>query len=266
MKKYISFSGGVESTTMCILYGKGATAIWCDTGWEHDVMSKRIDDCEARLKEIHEGDFELIRAKPSVTAKDIKVSRLQDYIRKMMFMPNIRARYCTNDFKIQPIEKILKTAGECELMLGFNADEEPGEGKNRIGNLEKLKNVKYTYPLYAAGYDRDMCEDILRLYGLHPDFPVYMKRGGCVGCIFKSVAEFKALYYFNRAEFDDNLNLENEVQDKRKKFFTLSVSQRSFTSIAAECEREISLWGREQVEKMYQKVKPGQSCGPFCQR
>ncbi len=24
MNKYISFSGGVESTTMCILYGKGA--------------------------------------------------------------------------------------------------------------------------------------------------------------------------------------------------------------------------------------------------
>jgi PP-loop superfamily ATP-utilizing enzyme len=29
MKRFISFSGGVESTTMCILYGKGATAIWC---------------------------------------------------------------------------------------------------------------------------------------------------------------------------------------------------------------------------------------------
>lgn len=227
-------------------------------------MYKRIDDCEKRLKEIHDGDFELIRVTPSVTAKGEKVSRLQDYISRMFFMPNIQARYCTNDFKIKPIEKMLKNAGECELMLGFNADEEPG--KVRIGNLEKLKNVKYTYPLFEAGYDREMCEDILRLYGLHPDFPVYMKRGGCVGCIFKSVAEFKALYFFNRSEFEDNMRLENEVQDKRKKFFSLSVSQRSFASIAAECERELQMWGAEEVEKMYQKIKPGQSCGPFCQR
>jgi len=38
IKKFISFSGGVESTTMCLLYGKGATAIWCDTGAEHKEM------------------------------------------------------------------------------------------------------------------------------------------------------------------------------------------------------------------------------------
>jgi 3'-phosphoadenosine 5'-phosphosulfate sulfotransferase (PAPS reductase)/FAD synthetase len=264
MNKYISFSGGVESTTMCILYGKGAKAIWCDTGWEHDVMYQRIDDCEKRLKEIHDGDFELIRVKPNVTARGIKVSRVQDYIRQMMFMPSGLQRYCTNQFKIAPIEKMLKNAGECELMLGFNADEEPG--KIRLGNLEKLKNVKYTYPLFDAGYDRDMCEDILRLYGLHPDFPVYMKRGGCVGCIFKSVPEFKAMYFFSRSEFDENLKLENEVQDKRKRFFTLSMSQKPFQVIADECEREIQMWGRDNVEKMYQKVKPGQSCGPFCQR
>ena len=69
MKRFISFSGGVESTTMCILYGKGATAIWCDTGAEHDEMYERIDYCEKRLKEIHNGDFELIRLKASVMVK-----------------------------------------------------------------------------------------------------------------------------------------------------------------------------------------------------
>lgn len=41
-KRFISFSGGVESTTMCILYGKGATAIWCDTGDEEPEMYKQI--------------------------------------------------------------------------------------------------------------------------------------------------------------------------------------------------------------------------------
>jgi 3'-phosphoadenosine 5'-phosphosulfate sulfotransferase (PAPS reductase)/FAD synthetase len=57
MKKFISFSGGVESTTMCILYGKGAKAIWCDTGAEVTEMYDRMELVESRLKELHKGDF-----------------------------------------------------------------------------------------------------------------------------------------------------------------------------------------------------------------
>jgi hypothetical protein len=45
---------------MSILYGKGATAIWCDTGAEHDLMYDRIDMVEQKLKELHNGDFELV--------------------------------------------------------------------------------------------------------------------------------------------------------------------------------------------------------------
>jgi 3'-phosphoadenosine 5'-phosphosulfate sulfotransferase (PAPS reductase)/FAD synthetase len=263
MSKYISFSGGVESTTMCILYGKGATAIWCDTGWEHDVMYDRINFCERILKELHEGDFELIRIKPKVTAKEVQVDKLQDYIESMSFMPSKMARYCTDRFKIQPIEKFLKSAGDCELMLGFNADEEPR--KVRVGNLEKLKNVQYTYPLYQQGYTREMCEDILHAHGLHPEFPVYMKRGGCIGCIFKSVAEFKAMYFFNKPEFMKVLELEERIQDQRKKFFTISMSQKPMRFIMDQCESELNQWG-DQVFEMYRKVKIDQSCGAFCHR
>ena len=261
MKRFISFSGGVESTTMCILYGKGATAIWCDAGWEHRAMYERMDDVEQRLKELHGGDFELMRVKPKAKAKGVEVERLQDYILHGQFMPTKRQRYCTRLFKIEPIESLLESAGECELMIGFNADEE-----DRTGNLEKLPNVAYRYPLIESGYTREMCEDILNIHGLHPDFPNYMQRGGCVGCIFKSVAEFKAMYFFSRDEFDENRRLEESIQDRRDEFFTLSMSQRSFASIAEECEREISLWGRDAVLDMYRKIKATQSCGAFCHR
>lgn len=43
IKRFIAFSGGVESTTMCILYGKGATAVFTDTGSEHAEMYRRIE-------------------------------------------------------------------------------------------------------------------------------------------------------------------------------------------------------------------------------
>jgi 3'-phosphoadenosine 5'-phosphosulfate sulfotransferase (PAPS reductase)/FAD synthetase len=247
---------------MCILYGKAATAIWADTGWEQEKMYERIDQVEAQLKNYHGGDFSIIRIKPSVKARDKVVNTLQDYIKEYSFMPSKQHRYCTRLFKIEPIDEFLSSQGECELMIGLNADEE----NEREGNWGLSPNVKYTYPLIEAGYSREMCEDILHLHGLHPNFPPYMQRGGCVGCIFKSVAELKAMYYFSKEEFEKTKQLEEGIQDQRKKFFTLSMSQRSFQDIEDECKREISLWGEEKIKDMYQKVKGAQSCGPFCHR
>lgn len=61
MKTFIAFSGGVESTTMCLLYGKGATAVFTDTGSEHKAMYARINAMESYLTKHHKGDFKLIR-------------------------------------------------------------------------------------------------------------------------------------------------------------------------------------------------------------
>lgn len=264
MKRFISLSGGVESTTMCILYGKGAKAIWCDTGWEHKPMYDRMDKLEEKLKELHNGDFEIIRIKPSVTVKGQKVQRLQDKIERSQFMPSKFRRYCTGEFKIKPIDNFLKSQGDCELMIGFNSDEEPS--KDRTGNFMKCKNVNYKYPLFEDGYSREMCEDILNVYGLHPNFPIYMKRGGCKGCIFKSIAEFKALYFFDRQEFIEVKELEEKIQDKRKKFFSISMSHKPMSHIQELCETEIKMFGEENIKSMYHKIKPSQSCGAFCHR
>jgi len=262
MKKFIAFSGGVESTTMCILYGKGATALFADTGWEHEKMYERLDNVEQQLKELHGGDFRIKRVKASAKVKGQKVSALPEYIKGYKWMPTKQRRYCTRVFKIEPIDNYLKEQGDCELMIGFNADEEDA----RVGNKMELPNVDYTYPLAKEGLTREMCEDILNVHSLHPNFPNYMQRGGCVGCIFKTVSEFKAMYFFSRFEFEQNRKLEETIQDERKKFFTLSMSQRSFSQIASECEREKELWGEEEVRRMYAKVKASQSCGAFCHR
>lgn len=261
MQKFISFSGGVESTAMCLLYGKGAKAIWCDTGAEHSLMYDRIDYCEAKLKEFHNGNFELIRIKPSVTCRGEKVQSLTEYIQWSMFMPSKQRRYCTGRFKIEPIDLFLSQQGECELMIGFNSEEDA-----RVGNLEKAKNVRYSYPLKDADYNRDDCEFMLKQHDLHPDFPPYMKRGGCKYCIFKSVKEYKAMYYFNRAEFDECLHLENSVQDKRVEIFTISMTQKSLQSIADDCEHELQMFSLDALKSMYAKVEAGQACGAFCHR
>jgi len=261
VKKFISFSGGVESTTMCILYGKGAKAIWCDTGAEHDEMYERINFCEKALKQIHGEDFEIIRLMANVKVKGNWVDNLIDAILGWKFMPSQGRRWCTGKFKIEPIDNFLSEQGECELLIGLNSDEE-----SRDGNWGLKSNVRYSYPLQEDDITRDECKDILKEYNLLPDFPLYMNRGGCFMCIYKSISEYKAMYIFDRKTFDKVKAIENKVQDKRAKFFTISVSKKSMQFIEDEVEREIRGWGIEAVKGFYEQVEQQQACGAFCHR
>lgn len=265
MKKYISFSGGVESTTMCILYGKGSTAIWCDTGDEEDVMYERVDYCENRLKEIHNGDFKLLRIKPEVKAKGVYTKSISECSMIWGF-PSQQKRWCTNYFKIKPIDNFLSEQGVSELMIGFNADEVPNV--DRIGNLMKCKNVSYTYPLYEDGHTRIDCEMILEEYGLLPNFPVYMKRGGCKHCFFKSRKELKAKYIIAPEDFIKDEEFENELNrnSTRKKFYAINISAGTYKSIRMEAENEIRMFGRDVMIEQYKKIESHKPCGEFCHR
>lgn len=266
MKKFISFSGGVESTTMCLLYGKGATAIWCNTGEksEHKEMLNRIENIESVLKKHHNGDFNLIKINPEVKCKGKTVNDLYDYIIKSKFMPSQQRRYCTGKFKIEPIDNFLSNQGECELMIGFNADEHPS--KDRTGNYMKCKNVKYTYPLFENGITRDDCEDLLKQFNIHPDFPIYMTRGGCKFCFFKSMSEYKAMYLFDRDSFNEIVELEESIQDKRLKYYAMIIKGVPFRHIGNIVENEIQNWGVDTVIDMYKKTAQTKTCGAFCHR
>jgi len=260
MKKFISFSGGVESTTMCILYGKGATAIWCDTGSEHEVMYERMITVYDKIRKIHP-DFYIKVITPKVKAKGVDVITLEEYCLQYKVMPSGQMRFCTREFKILPIDSFLKEQGECELMIGFNFDEE-----GRTGNLELAPNVKYTYPLIEDGLTRDDCETLLREYDLHPNFPVYMHRGGCRMCFFKSEKEYKAMYHLAKDEYLQVMNFEEKIQDKRKKFYSIMSSTKSLRQLGMECENEKAFLKDADWQELYKSLKKETSCGAFCHR
>jgi 3'-phosphoadenosine 5'-phosphosulfate sulfotransferase (PAPS reductase)/FAD synthetase len=264
VKRFIAFSLGVESTTMCLLYGRGATAIFTDTGSEHKELYERLQLVEAALVAYHNGDFSIQVIKPTTTAKGIVCHSLQEEIEASKFMPSGQARWCTRKWKIEPMDAFLKEQGACELLIGFNADEEPG--KDRTGNLMRCDNVTYRYPLYEEGYTRADCKDLLRQYGLEPNYPVYMARGGCKFCPFKSEKEYKAMYYLDRPTFEEGRALDNGIQDKRKKFFAILASGKPFDVIAAECEAEKALFGETEMRQLYKQIENSPSCGAFCHR
>jgi 3'-phosphoadenosine 5'-phosphosulfate sulfotransferase (PAPS reductase)/FAD synthetase len=258
MQKYISFSGGVESTAMCLLYGKGATAIFADTGAEHKKMYERLDYIEQMLKVYHNGDFEVIRIKANVKSKGIYVDSLTDYIKRMNYFPSPRFRFCTGKFKIEPIDNFLSDKGEVQLMIGLNYDEKD----SRVGNYLKGKNIEYKYPLVDDKHDRDYCQDLLEHYGLEPNFPAYMERGGCKYCPFKSKKEYRAMVHLAIDEIEEVSDLEESIQDNRNKFFRIKSDMPSIRNFI-DIEKH-NLFGNQ--SKFYTNSDEHKSCGVFCHR
>jgi hypothetical protein len=252
MKQFISFSGGVESSTMCVLFGNKADAIFSDTGFEHKEIYDRINLVEKWCQEFHKRDFKIHRI------KNEKHNSLIDYIKLSKFYPSFQSRFCTRMFKIEPIDNFLnqfKNEG-CKLMIGLNAD----EIDQRTGNHGNKKFVEYSYPLADNGLTRVMCIAILQKVNLYPNFPVYMKRGGCIGCYYKSIKEYEAMALLNPTEFKIVEELENEIQDIRKEFFSIHQSK-TMKQI-----REHALSSLFSADEMYATINDVTKCGVFCNR
>ena len=260
MKRFISFSGGVESSTMCLLFGANAKAIFADTGWEHKIMYERIAKVEKEVKKLHP-NFEIIRVKAKVKSQQHKkyFTNLKDYIEDFKYYPSPMMRYCTRIFKIEPIDKFLEDQGDCELMIGLNAD----EGDKRTGNYGLNENVDYTYPLFENGINRLSCKKILQKRNLLPSLPVYMQRGGCVGCFFKSAKEFKAMAVLNPKEFNEVKEVEAAIQDKRGNFFSIRDGIPSMRYLEDDIKNSLF-----EPAEMYPENYEGRDtpCGVFCHR
>lgn len=261
MQRFISFSGGVESTAMCVLYGKGAVALVADTGDEEPEMYERWKLVETKLKELHGGDFQIVYLKATKTANGIECHTLDEIAMAWKYFPSPRCRWCTKELKIVPIDLYLAEQGDCELLIGLNADEE------RTGNFMEMPNVNYRCPLQEDGHTRQDCIDTLEPLGLMPNLPVYMQRGGCRKCPFRTKKEAKAKYFFNKAGYMEDMAFEKKLQDKRPKFYGINMNfPQGYEALAVECEREIAMYGLDQIKSMYKNVQAHQPCGAFCHR
>ncbi len=145
-------------------------------------------------------------------------------------------------------------------MIGLNADEE----NSREGNWGLNENVKYSYPLIDDGLTRDDCEEILNEHNLHPNMPVYMSRGGCRMCFFKSEKEYRAMYHLSNIEYLEVMAFEEGIQDRQKKFYSIMGNMKSLRQLMAECKQEKLMF--DDIESLYKSLKKETSCGAFCHR
>lgn len=251
---FISFSGGVESRTMALIYGGKANAIFSDTGWEHDELYLQLDKVEQKIRQWHNNDFRIIRVK-----SEKYPNGLGEYIREGKYYPSFNSRFCTRIFKIEPIDNYLKQFANvgATLMIGLNAN----EAHLRSGNHGLLPFVNYSYPLIDNGITRHICEQMLKSAGISPNFPPYMKRGGCKGCYYKSKKEYMAMAILNPVEFDEVADLEQEIQDKRDKFFHVIDSIGNLKEFKKQAQSILF-----KPDEIYTQINDVTQCGVFCNR
>ena len=257
IKRFISFSGGVESSAMCVLFGGTADAIFADAGWEHKEIYDRIELVERKVRELHGNKFKVHRIKGVMKHKGVEYDNLLDYIRATNFYPAPRARYCTGDFKIKPIDKFLSKFKSVELLIGLNYNE-----RDRVGNHGLMENVKYSYPLIDNQVTREACIQVLKKADLEPKFPPYMQRGGCIGCFYKSKKEFYAMAHLAPDEFKQVEDIENEIQDMRGKFYHIRPNIKSMKELRLLAET--SMFTPDEMYGDYEL--PETPCGVFCNR
>ena len=250
MTSYVSFSGGKDSTALALLYPDAIPA-FTDTGWEFPELYEQMHKFERTTGR------EILRIQPKET--------LPEYIERSKFMPGHGARFCTRMFKIEAFDNWIKETSandEVELMIGLRWDE-----PDRRGNFSKLENVDYTYPL--RDYWRWGIKDVLRLTlekNLMPRYPVYMARGGCMGCFYKRKAELIAMVHLCLNILKGLMRIEEVVQDERGKFAFMFPN--IGMSIRAFIEMVLAQSLMFDIETIYsqQDTPRGKACGLFCNR
>lgn len=184
------------------MFGHMATPLFADTGWEHKSLYDWLHNVE--------------------TVTGYKIERVQrsgetlpQYIKRSRFYPSSVARFCTRMFKIEPMGDFLRSQLPCELMIGLNYDERD----DRTGNHGLIEGVTYSYPLIDLKINRSSCIALLKTRGLLPKFPGYMRRGGCIGCFYKSAKEYYRMAKEAPEEAYSVADLEDDIQDDRRSHY-----------------------------------------------
>jgi len=93
----------------------------------------------------------------------------------------------------------------------------------------------------------------LRANKIEPNFPAYMQRGGCFFCPFKSKKEFAAMVHLVPNEIEKVRILEENVQDKRNKYFRIRQNMPKMAEFIA-IEKKQPFWRHVRVLHRFRRT------------
>lgn len=240
MKIIVSFSGGKDSQACliqaCREFGPdNVTAVFCDTGWEHELTYRHINEVTKQLGV----SLEVLRNK--------SVDGFIGLCKRMRWFPDTQHRMCTVQLKIRPmIDYILEQDDDLLIIQGIRAAESASRSKmpcsadyfaeyfaNDKKNLCRKASVLQWCKCHKAMVERPMfgmsAQDIIDFIinnGQQPN-PLYRRgaaRVGCYPCIYSRLSEVKAMrkdeeYVKRLIRLEDEVNNLRAVNKTKSSFF-----------------------------------------------
>lgn len=158
----ISFSGGRTSAFMLykvleahdMKLPEDAVVCFANTGKEDEATLKFVHDCETNwnvpIVWLEYADAELVKDRWKIV-NYATASRdgepFEQMVERKKYLPNTFARFCTQELKLFPIDKYMKSIGHDEYVtfVGIRADE-----PRRVAKMRGNKDIKET-PLATDG-------------------------------------------------------------------------------------------------------------------
>lgn len=240
MKIIVSFSGGKDSQACLIQACKefGAdkvTAVFCDTGWEHELTYRHINDVTEQL------------GVPLEVLRNKSVDGFIGLCKQMRWFPDTMHRICTVQLKIQPmIDYILEQDDDLVIIQGIRAAESASRSKLPCSadyfaeyftddkkRLYRKTDVRQWCQRHKATVERPMLGmsaqniiDFIIDNGQQPN-PLYRRgasRVGCYPCIYSRLSEVKAMrkddeYVQRLIRLEDEVNSLKEDDKIPSSFF-----------------------------------------------
>lgn len=204
-----SLGAGVQSTTLALLMAEGLlpkpdVAIFADTGWEPAAVYEHLDRLAPVL---NDAGIEVERvAAGNIRADSVKPGRFVPvpfFTRGDDGSSGMARRQCTNEYKLVPIlaairrrlgaevdpdtGKVGRVRGGrwAEVSIGISADE---GGRAKASRVRYVRNVHPLLEAFDLPWSRTACETWLADNWPHP-----VPRSACIGCPYRSDAEWAAL-------------------------------------------------------------------------
>ena len=194
MRRTLSFGGGLQTTAIVTLMAKGEVVVdevvFADTGVEKPETYWYIEEYIKPLLQVLQVPF--------ITVKSY-LGTLYEHCWEKKIIPSIHNRWCTDKFKVRPIEKYLKREGI--VLIGFSADE--------VKRSEKPSRMTREFPLIERGLSSADCARIISDSG----WPVPL-RSSCYICVFNPYPEWNWLKNNHPDLIDKALALEQRQYER----------------------------------------------------
>lgn len=223
-------------------YREGDIVLFADTGREHPLTYKFIDDFERN--------------------ENIPVTRVQypggfDGMlqkRKYKRIPNRMMRTCTEELKVNTCKRYLKSIRvlRYENLIGFRSDEQ----KRVLSHKEKFKKVVTKFPLYEAGITKEMVNEYWSKKTYNLDIPQIL--GNCELCFMKgkdAIIKILSIY----PELADKWIKDEE--ESAKQFGHTYIKGTTIKSLRGIAQSNLFFADQERIKEQLKDMPPAFNCG-----